>query len=526
MRTRITVSALLVVFLAATLASADWATWRGPNQSGAQTDGTSIIDSLEGTTPELLWASDAIPGDEEGGFASPAVVDGKAYLFCSWRTWFPIEHRILAKGAANNLGGVLPEDMPAELSAQVDTARQSEERAALKQRNDIEKWVKDWLNGNLTEEQQKDRALRGFVERRLRDGERALSMDVIGALQPIIDKRFDNQAELDAWYAGSGIDKETWDRRIKNAIPVKESTIEDVSLCLDATTGKIVWKKAYESKAGQWGSSSTPCVVGNKVFVAGANGAAYCFDAATGEEMWQTQLANPGGGAEINSSFVHADGKVFILMNRLVALDAATGEIAWEQKELGAKDASPIVWKQGGQTRLLCAARDHVYCVSASDGSVIWKAGVGASSVTTPVMAGSSIAVPHTKGMSLFRISASSAEQIVALEEGGSRGCSAATDGKKVYAYGKGAFVCVDAATGEILWSNKNIREDFASPTIADGKVLCFTGKGELAMLDAESGEEKGKAKVDFLRCVSPILDNGLLYVRTKTDMRCYDLRK
>src|SRR5205085_6048398 len=61
-------------------------------------------------------------------------------------------------------------------------------------------------------------------------------------------------------------------------------------LCLDAETGKEVWKHEYEvTYTIQYpaGPRATPVISEGRVYTIGAQGDMYCFDARNGKVLWQ-----------------------------------------------------------------------------------------------------------------------------------------------------------------------------------------------------------------------------------------------
>src|SRR6266496_899232 len=67
----------------------------------------------------------------------------------------------------------------------------------------------------------------------------------------------------------------------------------EVTRCLDAATGKEVWQENYESlgatgpASGFSGPRSSPTVAGGKVVTLGVRGMLSCLDAATGKKVWR-----------------------------------------------------------------------------------------------------------------------------------------------------------------------------------------------------------------------------------------------
>lgn len=104
-------------------------------------------------------------------------------------------------------------------------------------------------------------------------------------------------------------------------------------IALDAKTGKQLWAAEGE----RWGGASRVHVADGRVFVVGLDGKARAFDAATGKLLW-TFTYSPGKGY-CPTDIASADGRVYFGGGEsahprsqgvnLWALDAATGQEVW-----------------------------------------------------------------------------------------------------------------------------------------------------------------------------------------------------
>src|SRR5262249_4844724 len=119
--------------------------------------------------------------------------------------------------------------------------------------------------------------------------------------------------------------------------PGKESV-----LCLDASTGKDIWRYTYEgaTPANYPGPRATPAVCDGRVYTVSAAGTLLCLPAKpdrNAEPLWQHQLMSefrgdaPGWGiacsplVEGNLVIVQPGGR----KGSVVAFDRLTGKLAW-----------------------------------------------------------------------------------------------------------------------------------------------------------------------------------------------------
>lgn len=98
----------------------------------------------------------------------------------------------------------------------------------------------------------------------------------------------------------------------------------------------LAWHHDFETLRGM---EATPIVVDGVLYVSGAWSRVYAFDAKSGRKLWSYDPEVPGSWAVhaccdvVNRGVAAWDGQVFVgtIDGRLVALDAATGAVRWEQ---------------------------------------------------------------------------------------------------------------------------------------------------------------------------------------------------
>lgn len=252
-------------------------------------------------------------------------------------------------------------------------------------------------------------------------------------------------------------------------------------LCLDAETGRILWKHEYKAIytiGYPNGPRSTPVVDGERLYAIGAIGHMFCFDAETGEVIWQKNFVEDYGAelatwGTVASPLVDGEQLITLVGGKnnalVVSFDKRTGRELWrslEDRKVGY--SPPVIFRFGGERQLIIWHPEALSSLDPSDGRVIWE-------VPFSVRSGLTIATPRKVGNRLFVSSFYNGPMMVEVAEDGQsaeiawKGTSnneQQTDGlhcliptpwvTENHIYGVcsyGALRCLDAATGERLWS-------------------------------------------------------------------------
>ncbi|MEK6237440.1 MAG: PQQ-like beta-propeller repeat protein, partial [Planctomycetales bacterium] len=343
--------------------------------------------------------------------------------------------------------------------------------------------------------------------------------------------------------------------------------------CLDAATGKTLWKNERDSAYTRFLHSGSPAVIDGRIHVLGAGRTAHCVDASTGRSIWTTKMPGDFRDEFMMSSFAVADGAAVVLAGSLFGLDAKTGELLWQgdPKSTRGTHSSPVVWKTGDQELIVVnVAGSETICLEPRTGKERWRAETQAG-LSTPVLQGDLMITSgnsRKKGVRCFRMSLEGAEEAWAYQGVADKGSSPVIVAGHLYVQGERRLSCVDLQNGEECWSTLlNLgKPQYTSLLAADGKVLYaldgllifaadpqrfrslveakFDAEGLMAseasireMLDLDAlektpeGQKKARAlyqkKVGGhgpLVCATPAIANGKLYVRFKNRLACYDL--
>ena len=317
-----------------------------------------------------------------------------------------------------------------------------------------------------------------------------------------------------------------WKR--KDPLSGQRST-SDVVACLDAKTGKALWRTEFPGRAHGHSCSSTPCIADGRVLVLGSNANLYGLGAKSGDTLWQLKSKGRSGNND-SSSIVIVDGTAILLSGMLTGLDPKTAETLWTQRRLSGAHNSVVCWRFGGRSFVLCNTEMELGCVDPETGELLWTVLGGGWS--TAAIDGDTMAVfsdRHEAGLSAFKLTEKSPEKLWSYPLT-DRGASPVVDRSHVYAIGgksRARAVCINVATGKPKWDEPIQGTEISSPIVADGKLIAVVGT-TLRMIGAtpQRYTHLGTANLNVEPCTSPALVDGTLYLRRKDGIACYDLRK
>ena len=348
----------------------------------------------------------------------------------------------------------------------------------------------------------------------------------------------------------------------------KEGT-QEVVVCLDAATGKELWRYRYDADYGAHatftggprpdtltGPRATPTVDGDRVYVMGATGILACLEAKTGKKIWQQRMLRPGGHISANPDSVFPPGEVpmhgvssspLVVGGRLfvapggpngktlAALDKNDGRVIWQALDDAVGHASPIWAEVGGSPQLIFLTATRAVGVAPQDGRLLWRHRWKTThdlNIATPVYADGQVFISsnYGKGGALLRLTNKGEPQKVweSLSMQSHFATSVLYEGR-LYGFSGTRLRCVDFQTGNVLWDK--IGFGMGNLIVADGKLIVLGEHGQLALAKATPTAYTEFSRVQIfneetLTWTVPVLSGGRLFVRHQNGLLALDLRR
>ena len=286
--------------------------------------------------------------------------------------------------------------------------------------------------------------------------------------------------------------------------------------CLDAGSGELIW--SYKTNGPIYYSS--PALSGGKVYFGSWDGYFYCLDAASGDSLWSF---NTGSASGFNSCPAIVDGKVYFGSNNtyIYCLDAVDGTEIWSYKTGMAVWCSPAVVNG----RLYIGSFDSkMRCLDAMTGDSIWATPVSPMVYSSPAVDGERLYFGSILGAVAYCLNTSDGSIIWQRSLNGAIFSSPAVHNGRMFigvdqvALGGGRMFCLDAMTGDSLWS---IFHDYggsiyASPAVSDSLLYYASLNFHAYCVKQSTGEIVWDWPFNDQILSSPAIANESMYFGTK----------
>ena len=330
----------------------------------------------------------------------------------------------------------------------------------------------------------------------------------------------------------------------------------DVAIALDAKSGEPRWTTSYlapfnETCSEQLGPvpRAAPLVAGGRLITVSAGGLMNSFDRATGQRQWSRDLLE-GSPSELracgyssspliykNTIITTAGGKGRAVM----AIDAATGAVAWSAQDFQNGYSSPILIDLDGRPELIVFTFGEIAGLDPDSGALEWSrphvADQGVN-VTTPIWGDDHllfVSSSYNGGSRVLKLArangAVSVEEVWANKRVRIHFGNAVRFGPRVYLSNgdssSAPFAAVDIKTGEITWRERAVTR--ATVIGAGDRLIILDEDGNLVLATPhDTGLEiHGKAQILGERSwTAPTLSGTTLFVRDRHQIMALDLGK
>ena len=315
---------------------------------------------------------------------------------------------------------------------------------------------------------------------------------------------------------------------------------QEVVLCLDAATGKELWKNSYASMAVTGPSASqhpgprgTPAVSNGKVVTFGAAGILSCLDASTGKLVWRKE--NPTNAFPAfftGTSPLIVDGMCIIHLGKkddgqVIAYDLNSGNEKWKWSGEGPSYSSPSVMTIEGKKLLIVITEKNIMALGLADGKQLWQIATPVQqrfyNCVSPYIDGQTIYLTgQGTGMKAIKVEKSGTDYITKelwsnAEAGAKWNTPILKDG---FLYGftdQKRIYCVNAATGQTAWIDNVVNSDFSTIVDCGSAIIGLTSTDNLIVLkpDSKAYSEVIKYKVSETAIYAyPVISGNSIYIK------------
>ena len=330
---------------------------------------------------------------------------------------------------------------------------------------------------------------------------------------------------------------------------------DEVIACIDAGTGKELWTEKYPAEeikggaGGYKGPRGSPAVSDDKVCTFGVTGVLTCLDAKTGKQVWRHETkGRPTFYTSVSPTI--ADGKVILYTGssgafggkgggkggkgggpagppgkgELVAYDLATGDVKWKLAGEGPGYGSPVVVTLAGVKQVVVISESNLVGAALADGKQLWKTefNQGRHQTGTPVIDGDTVILAGSaykiekKGDEFvatrqWRDQAPHQYNTPVLKDGIVYGYAGQGRSTRIYAQ--------DAKTGKPYWADGAAGGECGSILDAGTVLIALSSDGNLIVFKGGKDDYTEVAKymvADGGTWAAPVIDGKRIFVKDR----------
>jgi outer membrane protein assembly factor BamB len=334
------------------------------------------------------------------------------------------------------------------------------------------------------------------------------------------------------------------------AFTIEQRGGNEVVAAYDVMSGKELWHNSWRERFSQWmgggeGPRATPAVADGLVYALGGRGEFRCLDASTGKVVWRTNILQDAGAKNLRwgmagSPLISGDDVIVLpggpAGKSVAAYDRRTGKRKWTALDDKSAYVSPMQVTLLGVPQFLVVTGSRLVGLSVDRRQVLWDFPWTTdhdASASQPIVIGDN-RVFYSSGYGVGAV-------VVELTKTGDKfdvrevwrnirmknrqSSSVLRDGF-IYGLDEGILACLDASTGAVKW--KAGRYGHGQLLLAGDHLVVITEEGELVFVAAAPDKFREVARVPALdgeTWNSPALADGILLVRNTKEMAAFDLR-
>lgn len=319
----------------------------------------------------------------------------------------------------------------------------------------------------------------------------------------------------------------------------------DTIWCLSAKTGEVLWEHSYPCPLDplyyEGGPSATPSIHKGSVYTLSKKGHVHCLDLESGKQIWSRdlvrdhQVALPEWSFS-SSPFLDGDRVLLNVGSGGIALDRETGKTLWLSSTGTSGYATIVPFGAGspGANHLLFSAKSLLFFDSVTGNAASkfpWKSSRDVNAAD-PVVIGDSILLSSASGSIRIKPRREGGEPEVVWEQKDLKWYfnPGVLVGDHVYSihgttHRPTELVCLDSATGKIVWSEPGFGSGGLS---AAGNTVIVFDNGQLTLFEADPSAFRKRHQQKILegKCwTTPVLAGGNIYCRNASgDLACVEV--
>lgn len=325
----------------------------------------------------------------------------------------------------------------------------------------------------------------------------------------------------------------------------------EVIRCLDANTGKTLWEDKYEPGVSVTGPASphpgprsSPAVGDGKVITIGVSGILSCLDAESGKVLWRKDPYKSWPKFYTGSSPIIVDKLCIAQLGgqgagAVLAIDLANGEPKWTAQTDSPAYATPAVMSVDGAKQVVAQTERTLIGLSFADGKQLWSiptpAQRMAQNAVTPVIDGDVVIYSgQGTGTRAVRIEKSAdgykpADLWTNAEISSGFATPVLKDGLLFGLSNKASFFCLDAKTGKTLWSSppRPRERGFGALVDAGNVILALTPGADLIVFKPSGTQFEQVASIkvpDKQPYAYPVISGNRVFIKGQDTLTAFSI--